>query len=158
MKHPAEKSLGWILVQTARAHRSRVGARLSEIGLYAGQEQALQALASSGPLTMGDLASFLHVRPPTASKTVSRLTDLGLIERMEEHRDGRVVRVKLTGKGLSKAQEIDRICAELEIELLAGFDLKDRKKLRKLLQRVVCNLGQSRASESDIDLDMGEAA
>src|SRR3712207_7893632 len=71
-KHPGIKSVGWALVQASRLHRSRTGDKLSQLGLFAGQEQVLQALGNSGPMTMGELANILRVRPPTASKTVSR--------------------------------------------------------------------------------------
>ena len=56
IKHPGTKSVGWALVQAARLHRSRTGDKLSDLGLFAGQEQVLQALGNSGPMTMGDLA------------------------------------------------------------------------------------------------------
>ena len=52
---------------------------LGEIGLFPGQEQALQVLAQhDNGMTMGELSRTLHVRPPTASKTIARLTAQGL--------------------------------------------------------------------------------
>jgi DNA-binding MarR family transcriptional regulator len=140
IKHPGIKSVGWALVQASRLHRSRTGDKLSELGLFAGQEQVLQALADAGPMTMGDLASILRVRPPTASKTVSRLSALKLVERHTEPGDARVVRVKLTKEGKRKAAAIDALWNEVEAELLAGFDNKDRKRLRKLLRKAAKNL------------------
>ncbi len=138
--HPGVKSVGWALVQAARLHRSRTGDKLSELGLFAGQEQVLQALANSGPMTMGELAAILRVRPPTASKTVSRLSALKLVDRHTEPGDARVVRVKLTKEGKRKAAAIDALWDEVEAELLAGFDNKDRKRIRKLLRRAAKNL------------------
>jgi DNA-binding MarR family transcriptional regulator len=96
MKHPGAKSVGWALVQAARLHRSRMGDKLASLGLFAGQEQVLQALAAARIMTMGELAAVLRVRPPTASKTVSRLAALRLVERQAEPDDARVVRVRLT--------------------------------------------------------------
>ncbi|HZW45942.1 MAG TPA: MarR family winged helix-turn-helix transcriptional regulator [Microvirga sp.] len=150
--HPGVKSVGWALVQAARLHRSRTGDKLSELGLFAGQEQVLQALASSGPMTMGDLAAILRVRPPTASKTVSRLSSLKLIERHTEPGDARVVRVKLTKEGKRKAAAIDALWDEVEAELLAGFDNKERKRLRKLLRKAAKNLaGITGADQTGFD-------
>ena len=45
----------------------------------------LQALAAEGALTMGELAAILRVRPPTASKTISRLSALGLVARQSRN-------------------------------------------------------------------------
>jgi DNA-binding MarR family transcriptional regulator len=152
--HPGVKSVGWALVQASRLHRSRTGDKLSELGLFAGQEQVLQALASSGPMTMGDLAAILRVRPPTASKTVSRLSSLKLVERHTEPGDARVVRVKLTKEGKRKAAAIDALWAEVEGELLAGFDNKDRKRLRKLLRKAAKNLaGLTGADQTGFEAD-----
>ena len=159
MKHPGAKSVGWALVQAARLHRSRMGDKLGSLGLFAGQEQVLQALAASGLMTMGELASILRVRPPTASKTVSRLAALGLVERRPEPDDARVVRVKLTEAGLAKAAAIEGLWDDVEAELLDGFDGKDRRRLRKLLRKVARNLAEAAGSDarglegSDDDMD-----
>jgi DNA-binding MarR family transcriptional regulator len=152
--HPGVKSVGWSLVQAARLHRSRTGDKLSALGLFAGQEQVLQALAHSGTMTMGDLALILRVRPPTASKTISRLAAMKLVERHTEPGDARVVRVKLTKEGKKKAAAINALWDEVEGELLAGFDNKDRKRLRKLLRRAAKNLaGITGADPSGFDGD-----
>jgi DNA-binding MarR family transcriptional regulator len=143
IKHPGAKSVGWALVQAARLHRSRMGEKLAELELFAGQEQVLQALAASGLMTMGELAAVLRVRPPTASKTVSRLAALGLVERHAEPDDARVVRVKLTEEGQRKAAAIDGLWSDVETELLGGFDPKERKRLRKLLRRAARNLAEA---------------
>lgn len=143
MKHPGSKSVGWALVQAARLHRSRMGDRLTDIGLFAGQEQVVQALAVEGAMTMGELAAILRVRPPTASKTVSRLSALGLVERLAEPEDARVVRVKLTDQGLAKAEAIERLWGEVEAEMLDGFDQKDKRRLRKALRKVARNLAEA---------------
>lgn len=166
-KHPGSKSVGWALVQAARLHRSRMGDRLGELGLFAGQEQVVQALAAEGQMTMGELASILRVRPPTASKTVSRLAALGLVERRAEPDDARVVRVSLTAEGLAKADAIASLWEDVESELLGDFDSKDRKRLRKLLRRIARNLaevtgadarGLDAADEDADDADGPEAA
>lgn len=140
IKHPAEKSLGWLLLQAARAHRNRVGDKLSGLGLFAGQEQVLQTLDSSGPLSMGELAGVLRVRPPTVSKAVARLSTLGLVRRRSQKEDGRVIRVELTTEGREKATQIEALWDEVEQDLLVDLDSKDQRRLRKMLRRIARNL------------------
>ena len=137
--HPQAKSVGWALMHAARLHRARVGERLAELGLFAGQEQVIQALAD-GPMTMGELAATLRVRPPTASKTVARLGALGVLTRAVEDGDGRLVRVGLTPAGREKAAAIEGIWAVVEDELLDGLDRKARRRLRRGLRRAARNL------------------
>jgi DNA-binding MarR family transcriptional regulator len=162
LRPPGAKSVGWALVQAARLHRSRVGDRLASLDLFAGQEQVVQALAAAGTMTMGDLAATLRVRPPTASKTISRLAALGFVERRAEAGDGRIVRVRLTATGLAKAAAIERLWDEVEAELLEGFDGKEKRRLRKLLRKAARNLAEASGVtghevEGDSEMDEDEA-
>jgi DNA-binding MarR family transcriptional regulator len=142
IKHPVSKSIGWTLTQAARLHRSRMGDKLSEFGLFAGQEQAIQALAALGAATMGDLAEILRVRPPTTSKTIARLSAQGLVKRLTEPGDARIVRVGLTEEGQAKAMALQEVWEDVEKELLHNFDGKEHKKLRKFLRRIAGNLAE----------------
>ncbi|MBE7248715.1 MAG: MarR family transcriptional regulator [Actinomycetospora chiangmaiensis] len=150
MRPPGIRSVGWALVQAARLHRARTGDRLAKLGLFAGQEQVVQALAAAGTMTMGDLAALLRVRPPTASKTVTRLAALGIVERRAESGDGRVVRVQLTEAGLAKAQAIEQIQAEVEAELLDHLDKTDRRRLRKLLRKAARGLAEAAGASGQV--------
>lgn len=150
MKHPGRKSIGFQLGLAARLHRTRMAMLLDGIGLFPGQEHALQVLAQNKEaMSMGDLSRTLHVRPPTASKTIARLTAQGLVERDGAAPDGRVVRVKLTEAGEEKLLLIDAATAELEEELADLFDAKDTRRLRKALRRISRHLGKEVAQEID---------
>ena len=160
-KPPGAKSVGWALVQAARLHRARIGDRLATLDLFAGQEQVVQVLAASGTMTMGDLAATLRVRPPTASKTISRLAALGFVERRAEAGDGRIVRVRLTEAGLAKAEAIEGIWDAVEAELLSGFDGKERRRLRKLLRKAAKGLAEAggltgHETEADAEIEADE--
>lgn len=163
MRPPGVRSVGWALVQAARLHRARTGDRLAKLGLFAGQEQVVQALATAGTMTMGDLAALLRVRPPTASKTVTRLAALGIVERRAESGDGRVVRVQLTEAGRAKAEAIEQIQEEVEAELLDHLDKTDRRRLRKLLRKAARGLAEAagasgQATEADADIEAEDEA
>lgn len=163
LRPPGSRSVGWALVQAARLHRARTGDRLAKIGLFAGQEQVVQVLAAAGTMTMGDLAALLRVRPPTASKTVTRLAALGIVERRAEAGDGRVVRVRLTDAGLAKAEAIEAIQEEVEAELLDHLDKGDRRRLRKLLRKAAKGLAEAagaagQATEIDAEIEGDDEA
>jgi len=151
-----EKSVVLQLIHTARLQRTRAAALLAEIGLFPGQDQVLQCLlrhgsksgggaeeASAAPapgMPMGDLALELHVRAPTVSKTIARLTAQGLVERKGADTDKRQVRVTLTQEGRVRAVSIDAITERLEGELTNGLDGKERKRFRKMLRKAARNL------------------
>jgi DNA-binding MarR family transcriptional regulator len=157
MKDPGRKSIAFQLMLAARLHRTRTATMLAEIGLFPGQEQALQMLARHPDgMTMGDLSRMLHVRPPTASKTIARLTAQNLVERESNTPDGRVVRVTLTEQGREKLARIDAMTETLEAELGALFDRKDAKRLRKALRRIVRHLGGPENALDDEEADEAE--
>jgi DNA-binding MarR family transcriptional regulator len=158
MKHPARKTLGYQLILAARAHRTRIAARLHEIGLFPGQEQALKVLGQSSlqdmgddpspadgitateftatGMTMGALARLMRVRPPTISKTIARLEAQGLVLRKIDPKDGRIVTVALTDLGRSKLAQIEQVLIETEDAMRNELDSKDIKRLSKLLRKL----------------------
>lgn len=154
MKHPSRKSLGFQLMLTARLHRTRMAMLLGEIGLFAGQEQALQVLAANDGATMGDLSRVLRVRPPTVSKTIARLSAQGLVERRPSSEDGRVICVHLTEDGRATLSRVDEATEILERELHNLLDDKDSKRLRKLLRRLTKGLAGIIDPEGEGALDL----
>lgn len=140
----------------AHGDTSATGDKLAELGLFAGQEQVLQAV--EGIMTMGELTSILLVRPPTASKTVSRLAAMKLVERYAEPGDARVVRVELTEEGRERAAAIALLWNEVEKELLEGFDGKERKLLRKAAKNLANASGADSEGLKSMDNDLDEVA
>lgn len=78
-------------------------------GLTQVQHQLLVAIKGhpgETPPTVGDLAGYLLLRPHSAVELVDRAETAGLVERIPDQDDGRVVRVRLTAAG-------DRIVEQL---------------------------------------------
>ena len=151
MKDAYAKTVGYRLNHVARLQRVRAAKLLATLGLFPGQETVLKLLVEYDGRTMGDLAGALRVRPPTASKTVARMTMQSLVERRAVDGDGRLVRVHLTDQGRERASAIDGVWEGLEQELVEGLDGKDRKRLRKLLRRVERNLAARLGTEPQED-------
>jgi DNA-binding MarR family transcriptional regulator len=60
---------------------------------------ALTVVERLGPITLGDLAGFERVRPPTMTRIVARLEEDGLVSREPDGSDRRVTRLRLTDAG-----------------------------------------------------------
>lgn len=140
MSFEYEKSATHRLAQAAKAQRARAGVHLAELRLHPGQEAVLKALAGRDGWTMSELAGHLGVQPPTVTKMVTRLAAYGFVMRQTSELDGRLARVFLTETGRAMVDDIDRVWKRLEKEALAGFDDKEKKRLRKLLRRLEKNL------------------
>ena len=73
-----------------------------------GQYSVLAVLDRQGPLTPRELAAFEKVQPPSMTRTVAALADLGLVRRTEHPTDGRQVLVSLTPEGQVVVRETRR--------------------------------------------------
>ena len=67
--------------------------------MTATQRIALFELGDGGSLRLNDLADRMGVSPPTASRSVDALHELGLVERVPDPRDRRALRIDLTPSG-----------------------------------------------------------
>ena len=147
------KSATHRLAQAAKAQRARSGVHLSTLGLYPGQEVVLKALAQTDGMTMSELAAELGVQPPTVTKMVTRLATYGFVVRQTSPTDGRLARVFLTEPGRALIGDVDKMWKRLEKEALAGFDDKDRKRLRKMLRKMEKNLLSANGTEAELEPD-----
>jgi DNA-binding MarR family transcriptional regulator len=101
-------------------------------GLSPSQHQLLLAVRGHddprGP-TIGEVADYLLLRHHSAVGLVDRATEAGLVRRVADDRDGRVTRVRLTGRGGRLLQrlsavhlaELGRLASHLQ-PLLAGLE------------------------------------
>jgi DNA-binding MarR family transcriptional regulator len=76
----------------------------AQAGLPPSQHQLLLAIRGhqGSPPTIGDVAEYLLVKPHTAAELVSRAAAAGLVQRVGDQGDRRIVRLKLTAKGARK--------------------------------------------------------
>lgn len=156
MKNSAQKSVGQQLMLASRVYRARMAEHLAVIGIFPGQEVVLQALAETEGATMGELSRLLRVRPPTISKTVTRLASQGLVTRRSRADDARIVLVALTDEGKARLDRIASVTTQMEQEIEDILDGKDARRLRKLLRRLSKGLGkQTEGADADADAEFG---
>ncbi len=94
-------------------------------GLTHVQHQLLVAIKGhhgDQPPTVGDLASYLLLRPHSAVELVNRAEAAGLVNRIPDGGDGRVIRVGLTAEGDRVMQELTQAHLERLHELAVVLD------------------------------------
>jgi DNA-binding MarR family transcriptional regulator len=114
--------------------------QLMSTGLYAGQESILELLAGQDGQTLGQLAGALGVKPPTVTKSVTRLQEQEIVERRASETDARQIHVWLTDKGRALLEHMQRAIRDAEARALGGIKKKERKQLAKILARINSNL------------------
>lgn len=107
-------------------------------GVSAPRLSALSVVVFGGPVTIGDLAAAEQVRVPTMSRLVVTLEEAGLVQRVPDATDRRVVRVEATEAGrtllhagrrrrvAALAADVGRLSATQRRALLAAIPLLER--------------------------------
>ena len=68
-------------------------------GITPSQQSALAAIEHRGPLTLGELAAYENVQPPSITRIVGNLEAADLVERTTAAADRRVSLVQITRQG-----------------------------------------------------------
>ncbi|WP_448631350.1 MarR family winged helix-turn-helix transcriptional regulator [Cellulomonas soli] len=107
MSTPISTLAAELRVSLSRASR-RLKAERGDAELPDPQFNVLAFLHRDGPMTPGQLADAEHVQPPSMTRTVNCLVDLGFVRKDEHPTDGRQVVVSLTQAGQAEVVETRR--------------------------------------------------
>ncbi|WP_369369908.1 MarR family winged helix-turn-helix transcriptional regulator [Promicromonospora sp. Populi] len=86
----------------------RLRAERGEADLPEGQFGILTVLHKHGEMSPGSLAEHERVRPPSMTRAVNTLAELGLVEKVEHATDRRQVVVRLSAAGVREVAETRR--------------------------------------------------
>lgn len=117
----------------------RLRAERSDAGLTLTQIATLGTLDRHGPLTPRELAEHEKVQPPSMTRVLAHLEELGLIDRTPHESDGRQHLVSLTGSAQSLLKEDRRRREAWLAQRLAELTSSERDLLRAaapLLERL----------------------
>ncbi len=108
-------------------------------GLSGPRLSALSVLVFGGPLPMSALAAAEQVQPPTISRLVRELERAGLVERVRDRDDRRVLQVRATALGRRLMEEgrrrrVARLAAALEA--LPAADRRLLARSAELIERL----------------------
>jgi DNA-binding MarR family transcriptional regulator len=131
------------IAESERVHTARQ--RGTGIDLSRTEVRFLSIVNELGPLPVTTLGTVLHLSQPTASRTLRRLEDAGLVERHTDT-DGRVVRFGITPTGRKTWERFEAFMATQLDEALSDMSASRRRDLAELLEQLV--EGTHRAEES----------
>jgi DNA-binding MarR family transcriptional regulator len=118
-------------LHSAAIHLLRRARRTDPLtGVSPAQLSALSVLMS-GPRTLGELAAAEQVRPPTMSRLVGEMERAGVARKVTDPKDGRVVRVHATAKGLRALERGRAMRIEAIEALVASLAEADRAALER---------------------------
>lgn len=125
------------VLDAAREIQTRLEAALDEIGLSPAKAGVLKALTKAGePLPLSELAVCNKCVRSNVTQLVDRLEENGLVRRIADPEDRRVVRAELTTEGRKAYLEALRIVTSQERELLRALGDQESEALTQALDQI----------------------
>lgn len=121
----------------------------SKLGIHPGQLPVLKIVSEQEGISLRELASLLHIKPPTVTVTVQRLEKAGMVRRETDLSDQRINRIYLTEKGAAMKKEMIRLLDENEKILTKGFSKEEIRTLQSFFAKMTENLIQAGADAEE---------
>ncbi|ACZ31863.1 transcriptional regulator, MarR family [Xylanimonas cellulosilytica DSM 15894] len=109
----------------------RLRAEHGEADLTEGQFGVLTTLLRNGEMTPGAIAQRERVKPPSMTRTVNALAELGMVEKVEHPTDRRLVVVRLSEAGRREVAETRRRRDAWLAQKLRELPVEDRAVLAR---------------------------
>ena len=133
--------LALLLSHAQRRVNSRLNARLADAGSSQEEYRVLAFLAAAAGQPMTEIADAAALPPPSATKLVDRMVSANLVYRRGDPADRRRVLVALTARGKAAHRRLQEIVNQERTELLTLTGTHDLEELRRLLSRLLHQLG-----------------
>lgn len=133
---PLEDRVGFWLRLAQQAAFEAFHRRMAPLGLTPGR-MALLLLLEEGPdRRQAEIAEALRIKPSNLAVLAGGLEAEGLIRRVEDPRDRRAVRLRLTPAGRALLRRAKQQEAQVEADLAARLDPATRTMLLDALRRI----------------------
>ena len=155
-----DETLGYWLMQTMRsvanAFSDVLQASCTTLGkpylITPQQWFALSLLASEQDLPIGTLAQRLVLDASVVTGIIKRLEQHGLVERVHDRTDYRLVRLHLTGEGQELIHALATAAIAFNQHLLQGFSHEERELLLQQLARIRANALSAREESPHLNI------
>jgi DNA phosphorothioation-dependent restriction protein DptG len=124
------------LTRAARSVKSAAGEAMRALGVHVGQNFILEELWQEDGLTPGELARRIGVDVSTVTRAAQRMEATGLVHRVADPTDARLVRVFLSERGRALQADLPAVLDEVYARALEGLTPGERSRLIQLLRKV----------------------
>jgi len=161
-----EENLGYWLMQTMRGVANAFSGVLQTACanlrkpyvITPPQWFTLSSLASEDDLPIGTLAQRLALDASVVTGIIKRLEQHGLVERVHDRTDYRLVRLHLTEEGQKITQALVAAVTTFNQRLLQGFSREENEMLREQLARLRANALSIRGETSYLDASLEQVS
>lgn len=135
-----ENTLTYLLTPIGNSYWLFLEKSMTEINLHSGQVFILISLYSEDGQSQIELSKNLNLAPPTINKMIKSLIENDIVDGRKDDRDGRVMRIFLTKKGLELKILIEEQWENIEQRLLLNFTETEKLILFQLFDKLKNNL------------------
>lgn len=126
----------YILSRLHYLNRQKIDRLLAPFGVTAVHYTIMSILKSRTSLSSAEIARRYSVTPQSMNEIISFLERKGLLSRMPNRDNRRILLVQLTKEGAELLTRCDAIADEVEGELLAPLDAEQRAQLQDMLRDI----------------------
>ncbi len=137
----------YLLARGSHAVSGEFHAKLRKAGVSVPVWRVLATLSGSPGETVTGLAESCLLQQPTMTKLLDRMVRDGIVKRMPDQRDRRVVRIQMLPRGEHMVKDLLVAAKQHEADLLARFPMIDQLKLKELLRAMMVKPPRVRRSQ-----------
>jgi len=132
----APRSESWLLYGVSAIVRKASDRMLAPLGLSIAQLPVMVVLRDAKhPIMITEVARRLHLETPSLTTMIDRLSERGLVERVDDPEDRRKNLVTLTQNGERLVESICEPYRNLHEEMFGVLDGDERENLTAMLQK-----------------------
>jgi DNA-binding MarR family transcriptional regulator len=132
----AQRCINYAYAEVLRAHCEEHG---KPYVITPPQWGALSLLLVQDGMTIGTMSQKRGVDAPAATGIITRLEQIGLVERRHDHEDRRVVKVYLTDEGRDISHTLVSSVEHFEQRMKRGFSESEMDRFLRQLQHLIMN-------------------
>ena len=137
MKNTTTQKLDDVLMEFRQSMTTSLLKEAKYSGFSLSHFEIIMYIAHSGEVTMTDIASRLHITPPSASALIDVLVKKKLVERVHSNKDRRTVHIVLDKGARKLMNSIQKKKMSIFKKMLSKLNSEDKENLIKILNKCI---------------------
>ncbi len=147
MKCEEIDSLQGLIMRMTHLYYGKAYAAMKELDVHPRQIPLLFILQKKEGMSQREICDEMKIKPPTVAVSIKRMEKAGLIEKMPDEKDQRVVRIYVTEKGKSLSKQIEKVVKESEAKVVEGFSEVEICLMKRFLKQMISNMEQEESKK-----------
>jgi DNA-binding MarR family transcriptional regulator len=132
--------LHWLFAKTSGMYAKAAQAKLSKFEISKGQPRILNFLFEHDGCIQNEIAKNCDLKPASVTSILAGMEKAGLIFRLNDSADRRILRVMMTDKGQQAREQAEKVFYTFEKEIFEDFSDLEKEAMQIFLDRMTFNL------------------